>query len=178
MRKERFSGTDMTDVLDRVETLLASQESFIVSVKWVCERLREEMPETSVRMDRLVEALGGDGRFKLFGESAFRLPESLTPFASEEELEAMGIYRGPRVMLKGRIPTQKELSATLMRKADRTFEALKKAWETRLPGDEEAEDRLLEALAKAQRLQRDLRTVFSDAEERDENPSPFFSSEE
>ena len=70
------------------------------------------------------------------------------------------------------------LSATLMRRADRTFEALKKAWEARLPGDEEAEDRLLEALAKTQRLQRDLRTVFSDAEESDENSSPFFSSEE
>ena len=70
----------MTDILDRVETLLMSQESFIVSVKWVCERLREEMPETSVGMEWLVEALGEDGRFRLFGEPAFGLPESLIPF--------------------------------------------------------------------------------------------------
>jgi hypothetical protein len=63
-------------------------------------------------------------------------------------------------MLKERIPSRKEVVSFLLKKADTTFDTLKKAWDVRSPDDETMEDQLLQALAKTQRLQRELRAIL------------------
>lgn len=164
----RISGKEkeMADILERVVFLLERAESFIVPVKWVWKRLEEESHKSEVTVEQLTERLRNDERFKIFEGLEFNLANDLKSLISREEMESMGLYQGPRIMLKSRIPSRKEVISLLMRKVDQTFEALKKAWDARPSDNDSMEDQLLEALAKAQRLQRELRTVLSQEEER------------
>lgn len=154
----------MIDILERVVLLLEGTESFIVPVYWVWKRLGEDLPGLKMTIEELIEELRKDERFKLFEGQEFDLADELRSFVSDQDMDAIGSYRGPRIMLKSRIPSRKEVISLLTEKVNQTFEALKKAWDVRPPGDENVEDQLLEALAKAQRLQRELQKVFSQKE--------------
>lgn len=70
----------------------------------------------------------------------------------EAEMEALG---GPRARLKVREITREDLTRILKRKTQNILDALWAVWEVRPPGDEEADDQLLELSASAQRLQRE-----------------------
>lgn len=150
----------MADILEKVVIFLEEAESFIVPVKLVWKMLGEEFPGTDMSIEQLTEKLKKDKRFKLFDGPENFMKKKMGPMIPEGEMEKLGFYRGPRVMLNGRIPTRKEVITFLLKKADQTFETLKKAWEIRPDGDETTEDQLLEALAKAQRLQRELRVIL------------------
>lgn len=156
----------MADILEKVVIFLEEAESFIVPVKLVWKMIGEEFPGTDMSMEQLTEKLKKDKRFKLFDGPENFMNSKIGPKVPEGEMEKLGFYRGPRVMLKGRIPTRKEVITFLLKKADQTFQTLKKAWEIRPGGDETTEDQLLEALAKAQRLQRELRAILSQNEEK------------
>lgn len=75
-------------------------------------------------------------------------------------MEELGFYQEPWIILKERMPNQKEIIDILIQKADRTFETLMKAWELRPQGNEAVEDQLLQALAKTQKLQNELRMII------------------
>ena len=122
-------------------------------------------------MEKLTAKLRTDGRFLLFDTRESGLAEELKPLMSEEEMEAAGFYTGPRIMLKSRISSRKEVVRFLLKKADQTFRTLQKAWDVRPEGDEVVEDQFLEALSKAQRLQRELRAAFLDAKDEDVSAS-------
>jgi hypothetical protein len=167
----------MADILEKVVIFLEEAESFIVPVKLVWKMLGEEYPGAEISIEKLTEKLKQDKRFKLFDGPENFMKNKMGPMIPEGEMEKLGFYRGPRVMLKGRIPTRKEVITFLLKKADQTFETLKKAWEIRPDGDETTEDQLLEALAKAQRLQRDLRAILSQNEEKSGEIASDFTPE-
>ena len=169
--------TRMVKILERVVTLLEKTESFVVPVRWICKVLGEEFKGMEMTVEELAEKLGRDERFRVFDGSEIVLSDSLKPLVSEDEMEASGFYPGPRVMLKSRIPSREEVVAFLLKKADQTFETLRKAWEIRPQGDEATEDQLLEALAKAQRLQRELKEIFSHETDKSGKAVPNISLE-
>jgi len=145
----------MSDILTKVEGMLKEAEFFLVSVRELNQRLRMEIPEINLSDDELADILRGDERFRLFSSSLDSLDEHYSA-ASLMLLEEHGITVGPRVMLRNRVPTKREVINLLLEKANQTFETLIQAWDMRPPDDEHTEDKLLEALAKAQRLQRQL----------------------
>jgi len=157
-------SSDLSDVLKKAVIELEEAETFILPVKLVWRKLIRSCPRNSVTHEQFIEALRNDERFKLFDGPDQFLKGYQKAAMSEHEMEKLGFFRGPRVMLKGRIPTRREVVAFLLRKADQMFETLKKAWDIRPEGDENTEDQLLEALAKAQRLQRELRTILDSQE--------------
>jgi hypothetical protein len=70
-------------------------------------------------------------------------------------MEDLGFYSGPRAKLKSREIRREDLERILQRHTDNLLAALRGAWKTRPPSDQEAEDQLLDLLALAQRLQRE-----------------------
>lgn len=150
---------EMADLLKKVVVLLEEAESFIVPVKWVWKELEKETPSMEFTVEQLVEKLKKDGRFRLFAEH--KIDSSSQWSISEEEQEKLGYFRGPRVMLKDRVPTRKEVVEFLVKKVDQTFDTLKQAWDIRPEEDETTEDQLLSALAKAQKLQRELKGILT-----------------
>jgi flagellin-specific chaperone FliS len=163
----------MTDIMKKVVVLLEEAESFIVPIRWVWKKIEEETPSVDISVEQLAEKLKKDRRFKLFDE--YKIDYVGQWSLSEEEQERLGYYRGPRVMLRDRVPTREEVIQFLVKKVDQTFDTLKQAWDIRPKDDESTEDQLLEALAKAQKLQRDLRGILS--EEKEENITNLSSGE-
>lgn len=158
-------GTGMDDVLDRAVIILEKAESFIVPIKWLWKMLNIEFPQFNLTVELVTDNLKRDSRFKLFSEESLEIDIRTRSLLPDDDLESLGFYRGARVMLKSRIPTRHEVISFLLKKADQTFETLKKAWDIRPEGDEHTEDQLLEALAKAQKLQRELRAILMKEEE-------------
>jgi len=152
----------MDDVLEKIVVILEEAESFIVPVKWVWGMLEQESSSLDFTMEGLTERLKRDERFRLFAEQKLSGADEIKWVLSKEEQEKLGFYRGPRVMLKDRIPTKKEMVMFLLKKVDQTYDTLKQAWDVRPKEDETAEDQLLEALAKAQKLQRELRGILAE----------------
>ena len=79
-------------------------------------------------------------------------------------------------MLRDRVPTREEVIEFLVNKVDQTLDTLKQAWDIRPKDDEATEDQLLEALAKAQKLQRDLRGILSREKEGEEGATADLTS--
>jgi hypothetical protein len=152
----------MDDVLEKVVVILEEAESFIVPVKWVWGMLEQESSYLDFTVEGLAERLKKDRRFRLFAEQKVSGADEIKWVLSEAEQEKLGFYRGPRVMLKDRIPTRKEMVTFLLKKVDQTYDTLKQAWDIRPKEDEAAEDQLLEALAKAQKLQRELKGILAE----------------
>lgn len=155
-------------ILDRIEILLQDAESFIVPVEWIWKMLQDGGPKTESAMEQLIEKMKHDERFRVFKEKNFSIANPQKEILLDEDKEKDGFIMGPRVMLRNRIPSREEVLTFLLKKADQTFIALKQAWDIRPQGEEETEDKLLEALAKAQKLQRELRSVLTRVEEGDE----------
>jgi len=155
----------MHHVLKRAETILEVSKSLVVPVKWVYNVLQDELEQEDISLNSLTEAFRFHPKFRVVEDDAFDDYQDLSSIVPESEMESMGLFRGPRVMLRHRYPDQKEVAVQLLKKADATFENLKKAWDIRPSDDEAVEDQLLDALAKAQRLQRELRAIFMEKSE-------------
>jgi len=142
----------------RILALITDQDNFIVPVRWVLRKLGPEAPMGEAALTRFFES---DARFQIFdGLDIEAEGGPITQFSLAEQ-ESMGIYQGPKVMLRDRVPSKEEIMAFLINKADQTYAALLRAWETRPNKDGHAEDRLLDALAKAQKLKRELRETLN-----------------
>lgn len=164
----------MADILKKVIVLLEEADSFIVPIKWVWKKLDAETPSFGITAEQLEVKIKQDRRFKLFDE--YKIDSVSKWSLSEEEQERLGYYRGPRVMLRDRVPTREEVIEFLVKKVDQTFDTLKQAWDIRPKDDEATEDQLLEALAKAQKLQRDLRGILSGENEGEEGATADLTS--
>lgn len=158
----------MTNILERVADILEDAESFIVPVKWIWNELEKESSPTEMTVEDLTERLKKDERFRIFADQKTNFNHPSDWALSIEEQERLGFFRGPRVMLRDRVPTRKEVIAFLLKKVDQTFDTLKQAWDIRPKEDEVTEDQLLEALAKAQKLQRELQGILSQEKDQDE----------
>ena len=150
----------MTLIIKKVVDILENSETLLVPVKKLWLELRQGSDDLVGTFDELMQILDGDGRFRIYIQAMAQNAHSCESIVSNEEMEEAGFYQGPWVALRDRIPTRRDVAEGLIKKADRTFETLKNAWEIRSQHNEVVEDQLLFALAKTQQLQNELRIIF------------------
>ena len=154
--------------LNEAERILASDKDVIVPVKKLWEAVDKQRKKQGFEIPSLPDftaLLEGDARFEFLPS----LDENGEPIDGsqhddsdpQEELETLGFYSGDRVKLKSVELTPETLGGLIRRKVDMTMDALTKAWERRPEGDQDAEDQLLDILAKTQKLQREVKSTFS-----------------
>jgi hypothetical protein len=154
--------------LNEAERILASDKDVIVPVKKIWEAVDKQGKKQGFNIPSLPDftaLLEGDARFEFMPS----LDENGDPIDGsqreesdqQEELETLGFYSGDRVKLKSVELTPETLGGLIRRKVDLTMDALTKAWERRPEGDQDAEDQLLDILAKTQKLQREVKSTFS-----------------
>lgn len=155
--------------LNEAERILAADKDVIVAVKKVWLEVCREGGAQGFEVPQLSDftaMLEGDPRFEFFPvrntlqDDLDNPPDENTPL-EEAEMEQLGFFSGDRVKLKNVELTPSLLGTIIRSKVDRTMDALTKAWELRPEGDQDTEDRLLEILAKTQKLQQDVRKTFS-----------------
>jgi hypothetical protein len=155
--------------LNEAERILASDKDVIVPVKKIWEAVEKQGRSQGFEIPALPDftaLLEGDMRFEFLasldenGEPPEDLPREGTD--QEEELESLGFYSGDRVKLRSVELTPEVIGGLIRKKVDMTMDALARAWERRPEGDAETEDQLLDILAKTQKLQREVKSTFSD----------------
>ena len=154
--------------LNEAERILASDKDVIVAVKKIWEAVEKQGRKQGFEMPSLPDftaLLEGDFRFEFIpslDENGEPLGESPREESEQQEdLESLGFYSGDRVKLKGVELTPEIIGGLIRRKVDVTMDALTRAWHRRPEGDQDAEDQLLDILAKTQKLQRDVKNTFS-----------------
>jgi hypothetical protein len=154
--------------LNEAERILASDKDVIVAVKKIWEAVEKQGRKQRFEMPSLPDftaLLEGDFRFEFIpsldenGEPLGESPREKSE--QQEDLESLGFYSGDRVKLKGVELTPEIIGGLIRRKVDVTMDALTRAWHRRPEGDQDAEDQLLDILAKTQKLQRDVKNTFS-----------------
>jgi hypothetical protein len=155
--------------LNEAERILASDRDVIVPVKKVWKEVEKQGREQGFEVPSLGDfsaLLEADKRFEFVStptdDELDSEDRSLEDEQEEMELEQLGFYAGDRVKLRRIDLTPELIGSMIRRKVDLTMDALTKAWELRPEGDQEAEDQLLEILAKTQRLQREVKKTFSE----------------
>ena len=148
-------------ILDLTEKILNEEKDFIVPVKklWLKLSLMGEVDRIS--FEEYSNILQEDKRFEFFNDVD---TETNKLFGNDKtDWEELGYYFGPRVMLKSRRPSRKEIGYILIKKTEQIFSNLKKAWDLRPQDDQEEEDQLLQALASTQKLLRTLQREFPES---------------
>lgn len=156
-------------ILDEAERLLEQDEDVIVAVKKLWVHVRQTAEDNDWQMPSLAEfttLLMQDDRFEFMPEQESIDEEEDFPEEDREEEESeaerFGFYSGQRVKLARIQLTPERLGSIIRRKVDDTMDALMKAWEERPEGDQETEDKLLDALSQTQKLQHEVKETFSE----------------
>jgi hypothetical protein len=155
--------------LNEAERILAADKDVIVAVKKVWIEVSREAKAQAFENPTLPDftaMLEGDPRFEVLPAHANLQDDLDDPHAGagseeESELEQLGFFSGDRVKLRNVELTPQLLGTIIRTKVDRTMTALTKAWDLRPEGDQDTEDRLMEILAKTQKLQKDVKKAFS-----------------
>jgi hypothetical protein len=137
------------------------------------ERLWQIVHQEGLALDLDLQAFGADlhadPRFE-FTQSPVLSPgrggERQSPEEVQQELSALGLYSGVRVKLASRKVTPDDVLAGLVHNLDLVNQALLRAWDNRPRGDAEAEAMLVEAMAKAEKLGKEIREVIAAREGR------------
>jgi len=149
------------NLLSVAEQILENDEDIIVPIKKVWLKIRDEHHLEVPPLEQFTTMMRKDERFEFMPEHEDS--DIYEGWAQEEieederEMEKLGFFRGARVKLKRIEMTPEKLADILRRKVDNMMDALTKAWETRPEGDTETEDQLLQILASAQKLQREVK---------------------
>jgi hypothetical protein len=149
--------------LKRVIEILESDPDFYVPVKKLWLMLQQEGLEVDAEMENFSNYLRTDARFE-FASGIDLGDRSLPPelcMQEEQQMEALGIFGGPRVKLVTREMTVEDIFTGLSNSLKCMNDALQSAWDTRPEGDQETEDQLLEILAAGQKLEREIQELLS-----------------
>lgn len=140
------------------QTILEEEEDFLVPALKLYELIIEEKPDLSLEPEQLIFLLTGDDRFKIVDSQSTQEP---WPEEDDEQMQKMGFYKGPRVMLKSKEPTKEEMVQAITEKMQRTLGALKSAYKVK-PGNmtDDEEEEFLQIMKKAKDLQRKLDEAF------------------
>jgi hypothetical protein len=159
-------------ILDYVINVLETDPDVYAPVKRLWYGLQDQGLDAG-SYDHFLAWLQNDPRFVVEPAVEDELGEP-PPWPPEEEpeMEALGFYLGPRVKLAARELTADHLAAILERHTGNLMSALEGAWALRDPHDREAEDLLIEALAKAQQLQRETRSAIQEALKNEPGDAP------
>lgn len=156
--------------LDEAERFLAADREIIVAVKklWMeVSRMAAEQGFEVPSFPDFSAMLEGDPRFEFLPFHKNVTDDLEDPILhgdspDETEMEQMGFFSGDRVKLRSVTLTPQIMGNIIRSKVDRTVDALTKAWDLRPDGDRETEDQLLEILARTQKLQKEVKSAFSE----------------
>ncbi len=149
-----------SQITDLAVQLLQNETDFVVSIKKIWLKLSLLGKVDRVGFESFSYMLRGDDRFEVFDNDENELLEDQI-----SSLEEVGYFMGPRVMLKSRKPSRKEMGYLLIKKTTLIYENLKNAWEKRNKNNEEEEDQLLDALASTQKLLKAIKNEFPESSE-------------
>lgn len=154
--------------LNEAERILASEREVIVAVRKIWMHVSEEAKKQDFEVPEFADfsaMLEGDPRFEFLPRHQSITEDLEDPPAdgdSPDDMEELGFFSGDRVKLRKVDLTPTMLGSIIRSKVERTMSALTKAWELRPQGDQDTEDRLLEILARTQKLQKEVSRTFSD----------------
>ncbi len=136
----------------RVIEVLEAAPQFFMPVRDLWRMLREEGTLTA-DLYTFYTQLAADERFELIKglESEGELGEGLSLLS-----EALGGLGGPQVKLASRKMTAEDVFAGLRQSLHQLREALHEAWEERPEMDAETDEQLLQAIAAAEKLEREV----------------------
>jgi hypothetical protein len=140
---------DETTLTRAIEALETDPEIYVpVERLWLF--LRSEGLALDVDRESFQSQLEADARFEF---SAPPVPPGWMDVAGEASLA------GPHVKLAARKVTTEAVLEILAHNVEQLNQALLRAWENRPPGDDRAEAMLVEAMAKAEKLRREIGEV-------------------
>jgi len=146
------------EILDQIIAPLEKAPDFYLPIKLLWKGLKRLNKSETPSLDVLTALISCDERFVI--EYSGKAPWEDSP-DDIEQMESMGYYTGPKVRLKSRIPSQKDVEAIALKQAQKIIDNLVKAYESRpkdLPEASEAE--LLEAMKRAKKLKENLELSF------------------
>jgi len=150
-------------ISNAVEDILRYHKDVIVSVREIHNIIRNEYNYSDLEEAELSKVIISDPRFEYI-----EMPDYFGKFDETEKslfddqrmlIEEMGFYSGPRVKLAGVELQYEKIVEILGRKVDSMMEILIALWDKRPVGDSGAEDQLLDILARAQRMQREVKSL-------------------
>lgn len=147
-----------SQITDLAVQLLQKEKEFIVPLKKIWLRLSLMGILDDVAFESFSIMMREDDRFVVFESDESELRDDQI-----DSLEEFGFFMGPRVMLKSRKPSRKELGFLLLRKTALIYDNLKSAWDVRNKTNVEEEDQLLYALASTQKLIKALKKEFPES---------------
>lgn len=154
------------ELLPRVISFLSEEKDFVVAAKKIWYKVKALPQWKTLSFEEFLDAVDKSPEIDIIGsldENPFK-DSGLTEEEMESEMremEKMGYYFGPSLVLKSHVPTPEELATFLQSKVDQAYDTLLKAWENRPQGDPDSEDQLLSILAEVQRLRREIRQNVS-----------------
>jgi hypothetical protein len=158
-------------ICNAVEDILKYHKDIIVSVKEVLLKLKKDYAYIHLSYDELVHVISSDERFEYINiPDRFIGNETISEEIIEQQreiIEAMGFFSGSRVKLKSAKIDLDSIVDILNRKVDLMMNVLISIWDKRPRNDQSLEDHLLDILAKAQRMQREIKTVINSEKIRD-----------
>lgn len=150
-------------ISNAIEDILRYHKDVIVSVREIYNILVKDYNYIGLEEEELVDVMLGDPRFEYI-----EMPDYFEKFNDKEKvifgeqkifIEDMGFYSGPRVKLASVEIEYEKIVEILGRKVDTMMEILIALWDKRPADDDHTEDQLLDILAKAQRMQREIKSL-------------------
>ncbi len=154
-------------ILDWIEKRLEGSSEFFLPLKLLWRQLKAGVKFSPPPLEEIRGWLQADDRFDLMDA-----PSDLggSPGKGEEEMESLGFFKGPRVGLKAKRPSQKEIADKLEEHLNNLTRALQKAYAERETAGESIpglEDQLLELMKKVQKFKNTL--PLEEEEDTEEN---------
>jgi hypothetical protein len=149
--------------MTRIVEILETDPDFFVPVKKLWLMLQDEGFDQSIDLENFHRLLEADDRFEFTPGVNHAVGFSDNPdFAleTEQEMETLEFYSGPKVKLMSRTLTAEDIFAGMSQSLTRMNQALQNAWEARPANDQATEDQLLEILAAGQNLEREIQELF------------------
>jgi hypothetical protein len=146
-----------------VEDILRYHKDVIVSVREIYNTLINDYNYVGLEESELSAVILNDPRFEYL-----EMPDYFEKFSNAEKvvfneqksfIEKMGFYSGPRVKLASIEIEYEKIIEIISRKVDAMMDILIALWDKRPSNDDHTEDQLLEILAKAQKMQREIKSL-------------------
>jgi hypothetical protein len=148
------------EILNEIIAPLEKAPNFYLPIKLLWKGLKRMGKPELPTLDVLTALISCDERFVI--EYVGKAPwENSTD--DIEQMEEMGYYTGPKVRLKIRVPSKKDIERIALEQVQKIIDNLVKAYESRpkdLPEASEAE--LLEAMKRAKKLKENLELSFKE----------------
>ena len=150
-------------ISNAVEDILRYHKDVIVSIREIRNKLVDDYNYVDLEESKLSAVILNDPRFEYI-----EMPDYFDNFNDTEKnifneqkqlIEEMGFYSGPRVKLASIEIEYDKIIEILRRKVDTMMEILIALWDRRPENDNYTEDQLLAILARAQRMQREIKSL-------------------